>query len=80
MPCAPPPRRSATGKAPTRGWSGGWARRTAGARTISGVDIGRAAAEYAKSWDAPFADPESHYDRLCADEARAACFRLKEPL
>ena len=42
--------------------------------------FGRAAAEYAKSWDAPFADPESHYDRLCADDARAACFRLKEPL
>ena len=42
--------------------------------------FGRAAAEYAKSSDAPFADPESHYDRLCADDARAACFRLKEPL
>jgi hypothetical protein len=42
--------------------------------------FGSAAAEYAKSSDAPFADPESHYDRLCADDARAACFRLKEPL
>ena len=43
--------------------------------------FGRAPAEYAKrSTDAPFADPESHYDRLCADDARAACFRLKEPL
>lgn len=43
--------------------------------------FGRAPAEYAKrSSDAPFADPESHYDRLCADDARAACFRLKEPL
>ena len=41
--------------------------------------FGRAVAEYATASDAPFADPESHYDRLCADDARAACFRLKEP-
>ena len=40
--------------------------------------FGRPVAEFAKS-KSPFADPESHYDRLCADDTRAACFRLKEP-
>jgi hypothetical protein len=40
--------------------------------------FGRAVDAYKRSKE-PFADPESHYDRLCEDDARAACFRLKEP-
>ena len=40
--------------------------------------FGRAVDAYARSKE-PFADPESHYDRLCEDDARAACFKLKEP-
>ena len=40
--------------------------------------FGRAVDSFARSKEA-FVDPESHYDRLCEDDARAACFRLKEP-